>query len=267
MALTTLEGLAYGAIQGLTEILPISSSAHLVLLPWLVGWEDPGLGFDVALHFGTFLAIVGFFWRDWLAIAGDLARSLAAGRFPGTPGAVLFWKLAAASVPAAIVGLALEEAAGTVLRAPLLISATLSGFGILLWAGDRTPVSRVGLDSVGWREALLIGGAQALALVPGVSRSGVTITAARFAGIDRATSARFSFLLGTPVVGGAALLKAREVGMALLDPGALVAVLASGGFGAAAIALLLGLVRGGSFTPFVVYRLALAAVIAFLALS
>ena len=261
MPLTPAEGVAYGAIQGVTEILPISSSAHLVLLPWLVGWEDPGLGFDVALHFGTFVAIVGFFWREWLQIATGLFTSLAEGRLASTPGAELFWKLVVASVPAAIVGLALESEAGTIFRAPLLIAATLAGFGGLLWLADRTPATREGLEAIGWREALLIGSAQALAIVPGVSRSGVTMTAARFTGVDRATSARFSFLLGTPVVGGATLLKAADLGATFRDPGALVALVASAVFGATSIALLLGLVRRVGFTPFVAYRLLLAAVI------
>ena len=147
MPLTPAEGVAYGAIQGVTEILPISSSAHLVLLPWLVGWEDPGLGFDVALHFGTFVAIVGFFWREWLQIATGLFTSLAEGRLARTPGAELFWKLVAASVPAAVVGLALESAAGTIFRAPPLIAATLAGFGALLWLADRTPATREGLGA------------------------------------------------------------------------------------------------------------------------
>ncbi|MGH7855882.1 MAG: undecaprenyl-diphosphate phosphatase [Candidatus Binatia bacterium] len=261
MTVTPAQGFVYGLLQGLTEVLPISSSAHLVLLPWFAGWKDPGLGFDVALHGGTLLAVLWYFWRDWLSLAYGVGASLRAGALASNPEARLFWQLALASVPAALAGVVFGEAAETTFRAPLLLAATLSGFGVLLYAADRLPQTRRGLPEIGWADAILIGIAQALAIVPGVSRSGVTITMARFLRIDREASARFSFLLATPIVFGAKLLEARSVRGMLGEPGQLLAFAASTVFGFVAIAALLRFVRGNTYSPFVVYRFALAALI------
>ena len=255
MAPSPAEGAAYGVVQGLTEFLPISSSAHLVLLPWLFGWSDPGLAFDVALHLGTLFAVAWYFGGDWIR----LGRAALVDR--GGQDAQLFWKVALASVPAALAGLALEETAETAFREPRLIAASLVGFGVLLWWSDRRPQARGGEGAVGWKDAIWIGAAQALAIVPGVSRSGVTITAARFLEIDRETAARFSFLMSAPIVTAAALVKADEFSAVAADPGALVAVVVSAVVGFAAIAGLLRYVRTSTYAPFVVYRLVLAALI------
>lgn len=257
MAPSPAEGAVYGVVQGLTEFLPISSSAHLVLLPWLFGWSDPGLAFDVALHLGTLFAVAWYFGGDWLR----LAHAALTDRSAAGAEAQLFWKVALASIPAALAGLALEDTAGSAFRDPRLIAATLAGFGLLLWWSDRRPQARGGESGVGWADALWIGAAQALAIVPGVSRSGATITAARFLEIDRETAARFSFLLSAPIVAAAALVKADEFSAVATDAGALVAVVVSAVVGFAAIAGLLRFVRTSTYTPFVVYRLVLAVLI------
>ncbi|MGH7898429.1 MAG: undecaprenyl-diphosphate phosphatase, partial [Candidatus Binatia bacterium] len=222
--MTYVEGLVYGAVQGLTEFLPISSSAHLILVPWLFGWQDPGLGFDVAVHAGTLVAVLWYFWLDWWRLATGAFAGLTRGEPLASPEAVLFWKLVAASIPAAVAGVLLEHAAEEAFRAPALIAFTLVALGALLHASDLRPESASGLDSLGWRAALLIGVAQAAAIVPGVSRSGVTITAARFLGAGREAAARFSFLLSTPISDGAVLIKIEALAGALRRPGELVAL-------------------------------------------
>jgi undecaprenyl-diphosphatase len=254
--MTYLQGVIYGAVQGLTEFLPVSSSAHLTLLPWFLGWEDPGLGFDVALHVGTLVAVLWYFWHDWWELAVD-----ALGGSPSSDKALLFWKLAAASVPAAVIGVALEHKAEEAFRAPALIAMTLTALGLLLWWSDRRPSRDAALEAIDWSDALWIGLAQAAAIVPGVSRSGVTISVARLRGIGRESAARFSFLLSTPIIAGAALLKVKALVSALHEPAELAALVASAAFGFAAIAVLIRYVRQRSYLPFVVYRFALAAVV------
>lgn len=252
------QGAVYGLVQGLTEFLPISSSGHLVLVPWAFGWKDPGLAFDVALHLGTLLAVLWYFGAEWVRLAAAALRELPRGRAIRDERALLFWKILVASVPAALAGLFLEVLATTAFREPRLVAAMLAGFGILLGVSDRLPEERRGDGAIGWRDALCIGAAQALAIIPGVSRSGVTITAARALAIDRETAARFSFLLSTPIVAAAALIKADEFVVAAADPGTLLAIVVSGVSGFAAIAGLLRFVRTRSYFPFVIYRLLLA---------
>ena len=258
---TPEQGFVYGFIQGTTEVLPISSSAHLVLLPWFLGWSDPGLGFNVALHAGTLLAVLWYFGRDWRDLVVGAVASLRAGSLSANPEARTFWSLAAASVPGAMAGLWLAEAAETVFRSPALIATTLSLFGALLWLGDRRPARRSRIGEIGFADAVLIGVAQAFAIVPGVSRSGVTITMARALGIDRPTAARYSFLLATPIIAGATFFEADSILEAFSQPGQLVALASATAFGFLAIVGLIRFVRTRSFTPFVVYRLALAALI------
>lgn len=267
MSVSPIQGIVYGFVQGLTEFLPISSSAHLVLVPWFFGWTDQGLSFDVALHAGTLLAVLWYFWRDWWQLLDGLVRSLRGGQLAANPEAELFWKIAVASVPAVVVGFAIGEEMERSLRAPALIATTLALFSLLLFWSDRFPSTRRGLETIGWREALWVGLAQAAALVPGVSRSGVTITAARFLDVDRETAARFSFLMSTPVVAGAAVLRAEGFAAAAGDPGQLLALAASAAFGFLAIGGLVRYVRTRSYTPFVIYRLVLAFVILLVAAS
>lgn len=193
-----LQSLVLGTLQGLTEFLPISSSAHLVLTPWLLGWKDPGATFDVALHIGTFFALSIYFWKDWLSILINWKKPL-------------FWLILAACIPAAFFGYRYEVYFETVFRNPAIIAALLIGMGLLMLASERWSEKKRTLDSLTLADALFIGFFQVLALMPGVSRSGITITAGLFAGFKREDSARFSFLLSMPIVAGAALLKTREI--------------------------------------------------------
>lgn len=255
--MTLAQGIAFGVVQGLTEFLPVSSSAHLTLLPWLLGWEDPGLGFDVALHVGTLFAVLWYFWRDWWELARAAATHL--GDPAASPQAQLFWKIAVASIPAAIIGVAFEHKAEEAFRAPALIALALATLGALLYWSDQRPESESRVEAIDWRDAIWIGLAQSAAIVPGVSRSGVTITVARLRGVGREASARFSFLLSTPVIAGAALLKIRALVAAGHDPAQLAALVASALCGFAAIGGLIRYVRSRSYRPFVFYRFAVAA--------
>lgn len=191
-------------LQGLTEFLPVSSSAHLALAPWLLGWKDQGLAFDIALHFGTLLGVLVYFARDWWRILAS-----AFGRRPHNAGAKeiprqMLWMLAAGTVPVGIAGLLLKQAAETVFRTPWVIGTMLILVGLLMaWAERSARFSRQVRD-IGWSDALAVGAAQALAVIPGTSRSGITLVAGLFRGLDRASAARFSFLLGTPAIGAAA---------------------------------------------------------------
>jgi undecaprenyl-diphosphatase len=252
--MTLVQGLGYGVVQGLTEFLPVSSTAHLMLMPWLLRWPDPGLAFDVALHLGTLAAVLGYFWRDW--------RDMALGAFRPRPGErPLLWMVALGSVPAAAAGLLFEREAETAFRDPLRIAALLAFFGLLLAAADRAGRKSEGLGSIGAAKALLIGLGQALAVMPGVSRSGATITACLLLGLDGQSAARFSFLLSAPIIFGAAALKVPKLGAAILEPAALAAVAAAALGGAAAMHFLLGWCRRSGYWAFAAYRLALAALI------
>jgi undecaprenyl-diphosphatase len=255
---TALRAVVLGILQGLGEFLPISSSGHLIVVPWLMGWPDSGLAFDVALHLGT-LAAVGFaFWRDWVRLIGAGLRSLAAGRPFGDPDARLLWYLALATIPGAVVGKLLDEWAETVFRSPGLVALMMALMGLVLWAADRR-ANRSGGEVVSLRDAVLIGLAQALAIVPGTSRSGATISMALFLGHRREAAARFSFLLALPITLGAALVKVPILFHSAADTGPVVAgMLAAAVSGFAAIRLLLAYVRARDFKPFVYYRFAFA---------
>jgi undecaprenyl-diphosphatase len=251
-----------GLIQALTESLPISSSGHLVLAPQLLGGSTNALTFDVGLHVGTLFATLAYFWRDWATIVTSGVRDIAAhgarvARWssPGRLGAYI----ALGTVPAIVVGGLLDEAIETYLREAWLVALMLVGFGLLLAWADRLPEQRTGLDAVTPGHALLIGVAQAFALMPGVSRSGVTMTAARSLGFDRPLAARFSFLLSAPAVLGAATLKLAEAatGDEAVDWGPMAAgAIVSGVAGAAVIHWLLRYVQTHTLRPFVIYRIA-----------
>jgi undecaprenyl-diphosphatase len=255
---TYTQAVVLGVVQGLTEFLPVSSSGHLILVPHLFGWADQGLAFDAALHLGTLAALLAYFRAELIGLlTGTLSRRLI----------VL---LALATIPGAVAGLLLEHVIEEQLRSPLLIAGTTALFGIVMGAADRFAVpaaKRPGdpLERVGLGQAVSVGCAQALALVPGTSRSGVTITTGLLAGLDRATAARFSFLLGIPITAGAGALKTLHLLRAGLGPGEggplLAAVLAAFLSGWAAVWFLVGFLRRRSLVPFVVYRLLLAAVI------
>lgn len=253
-----LHSLVYGALQGLTEFLPVSSSAHLVLLPFFTGWEDPGLAFDVALHWGTLFAAVLYFRKDVVTLMKDALRFVSGERTAQTE---LPWKIVVATIPGAIIGFLFEKQAESVFRSPALLAGTLSVMGLGLWLADRWGVKQFSVENLTWRQALIIGIAQGFAIVPGVSRSGVTITAGLALGLRREEAVRFSFWMLIPITFGAGLLKIKYLLGNSGDPGVRVALVSSFVFGVAAIHILLNYVRSRSFMPFVVYRFALAAVI------
>jgi undecaprenyl-diphosphatase len=257
-----LRAAVLGVLQGAGEFLPISSSGHLIVLPFLMGWPDSGLAFDVALHLGT-LAAVGFaFWRDWLRLVKGGLRGLSVGRPLADPDARLLVYLALATLPGAVAGLLLDEWAETVFRSPALVALMMALMGVVLWLADRRAGSVAEGEVVSLRDALLIGFAQALAMVPGTSRSGATISMALFLGHKREAAARFSFLLALPITAGAALVKVPDLvaSGAELRP-VLVGMLAAAVSGFVAIRLLLRYVRTRSYAPFVWYRFAFAIVV------
>ena len=262
--MTILQALILGIIQGLTELLPISSSAHLALTPWLLGWPDHGLAFDVALHLGTLIAIVAYFHDEWRRLFGA-AVSLARKRRAETDEERRVVFLVIATIPAGIAGLLLEDAAETIFRSPALIATNLIVMGVLLWAIDRFMSRERGMDSMGWKDAMAIGLAQCLALVPGVSRSGSTITAGRALKLTRESAAVFSFLLSMPITLAAIVLKlpdaVREAES--LMPMA-VGVVAAAVSAWVAIAVLLKYVARRSYGVFAAYRLLFGALIFYL---
>ena len=253
-----LQAIILGAVQGLTEFLPISSSAHLYIVPTLLHWRYAGVAFDVALHWGTLVALLIAFGRDWIQLGRDLFSSDAVERSMARD---TWLKLIAASVPAAIAGMLLEGASERLLRQLPIQVVTLVVFGFLLWWVDRVRPQGERVETPGWGACLAMGAAQALALVPGVSRSGVTITAGRLFGVERVSAARFSFLLATPITLGAGLLELRHLPKDL-EPGLIACgVITSAIVGLLAIRGLLRWLGRAGFGVFFAYRVALAALL------
>jgi undecaprenyl-diphosphatase len=260
-----LHAIVLGLVQGLSEFLPISSSGHLLLVPWLFGWNDfddasVKKAFDVALHFGTLLAVIGYFRRDLVRYIREGLRLVWNRERPVDADGKIAWLLVLATVPAALVGALLESWIDEQLGTPTIIAISLIGFGLLLWWADRRLGNRV-VEEFQTRDALLVGAAQALALNPGTSRSGITMTAARQIGFGRDAAARLSFLMSLPVIAGAVVLKVGKLladGMpdGLMTP-MIVGVITSFLSGWVAVWGTLRLVRTHSFTPFVVYRIVL----------
>jgi undecaprenyl-diphosphatase len=267
--LSDWQALVLGIVQGATELLPISSSGHLILVPWAAGWHylqahpDFNKTFDVALHLGTLIAVVLYFWRDVVRLVKAWWQSVTRRRIE-TADERVAWYVFVATVPAAIAGAAGESFIEDKLGDPWQIAILLALFAMILWISDRVAPRR-SMEDIGWRGALGVGLAQCLALMPGASRSGVTITAARFLKLNRDDAARLSFLLLIPIVFGAALLKGAKVAVDGLPPGSagpfVVGMIAAAVVGLVAIWGLLGYVRRHTYTVFVVYRLALAAAI------
>src|SRR5438309_9768460 len=261
-----VQAIVLGIVQGLAEFLPICSSAHLILVPWLFGWEDPGLAFDVALHWGTLVAVLVVFWRDWIRLIRAGAQSILDRRIGDDPDRRLFWALVVSSIPAAIAGKLLNTWAEETMRSPLLIAATMVVMGIALGLADRYGSKRLTEGDMRIPEAIGIGVAQALALVPGVSRSGSTISVGLVFGFTREAIARFSFLMSTPIIFGAGVLKfpkmlrEMQAGTSQVGYGALGAgLVASALVGILVIRWLLRYLRTRSYAVFVAYRLLLAA--------
>lgn len=246
--MSLFQAVILGLVQGLGEFLPISSSAHLIVFPWLFGWPEHSLAFDVALHAGTLIAVAAYFWKDWLGIIKSR----------------MIWYIAVASVPGALVGKLLESKAETAFRSPLLIAFTMSAFAALFYVIDRFVWKSRSLKSLNLLDAIIIGLSQALAIIPGVSRSGITMASGMCIKFDRESAAKFSFMLSAPIILGAVLLKLGEIGDIASKGQALeiftgFAVSAVTGF--LAIKGLLGFVKKHSFNVFMVYRFVFSAVI------
>ncbi|HYW31998.1 MAG TPA: undecaprenyl-diphosphatase UppP [Gemmatimonas sp.] len=259
--MTLFQAIVLGVIQGLAELLPISSSAHLALAPYFFGWTDPGLAFDVALHAGTLLALSWYFRDEWRRMFISAWRIATTRRVTGLDDWMLV-SLVCATIPAAVAGLLIEDYAETVLRSPMIMGFTLIVMGIVLWAVDRWSPRDRPLTDLTLRDAVFIGFAQILALVPGVSRSGSTITAGRLLRLDRPSAARFSFLMSMPITLAAVVLKApdaiRAEGFSTpLLAGVLAAALSS----LLAITVLLRYISRHSFGIFAVYRVILGFVV------
>ena len=267
--MSVLRAIVLGIVQGITEFAPISSSGHLIVVPWLLGWEplrDPSLdkAFDVALHLGTLAGAVAYFRADLRRYVAAFLRSVRSRRIEGTDARVA-WAIAVGTIPGAVVGATFEDLIQERLGAPALIAAMLVVFGIVLVVVDRVADSGRSMEDVTVRRGLLLGLAQAVALQPGVSRSGITITAARAMGLDRPTAARVSFLLSLPIIAGAGLWK----GIGLVRDGFpagmaapfLAGTLAAAVSGLAVIWFLLSYLRRHAFGVFLAYRVAAAAVI------
>lgn len=277
--MTLVQAIGLAVVQGLTEFLPISSTAHLILVPWFIGWQDPGLTFDVVLHAGTLLAVFAYFARTWWALLGALLVRLRNLCWPqpahSNPpiGAMdvalnvdLLRALAVGTLPAAFAGYYLESLAESAFRSPVLIAGMLIGVAVLMWAVDRRVTLTRTMETVGFKDALTIGMAQAVAIIPGTSRAGITIVAGLYRDLTRESAARFSFLLATPIIAGATLKKGLELVKLGLPPGVsgtdfAVGFVVSAIVGFAAIAFLVRYLQDRTLKIFVAYRLVLGALI------
>lgn len=262
------QALVIGIVQGLTEFLPISSSGHLLIVPWLFGWTDPfldSLAFSVVLHGGTLVALLVYFRDDWLRLIPAGLAAIRDRSFGGDADRRLAWLLVASTVPAAVIAVFLNDWIETNVREVGLVALMLVLAGAVLWLADRWGPRTHTIGRLTFRGAVGIGTAQALALIPGVSRSGISISAGLFAGLDRSDAVRYSFLMATPITALAVAyelvkLVRGDVGNVEVLP-LVVGVIAAFVSGVLAIAVLLRYVRARSFSVFVVYRVALAAVV------
>jgi undecaprenyl-diphosphatase len=261
--MTTIEAVVLGIVQGITEFLPISSTAHLRVVPALLGWADPGAAFTAVLQLGSLAAVIGYFMKDLLAMVGASVRALRDRSRPPEPAAHHLLYIIIGTIPVGIAGIALKHKVEGSFRALWIIAAAQIVVGLALAVVEKTSRKTRGFDDLTLRDAMIIGCAQVLALVPGVSRSGITLLAAMSLGLERPSAARFSFLLSVPAVAAAGIfelpkvLKSHEVGHATLAIGLGAAVIAS----YASIAWLLKFLRTRTTIPFVVYRVALGTLI------
>lgn len=259
------QAVVLAVVQGLTEFLPVSSTAHLVLFPWLLHWEDPGLTFDVALHAGTLVAVLLYFWKMWYEMLISAIGLGNTGDAKMLENRRLFWFLVVGTIPGGIAGYLLERAAEDEFRTPIVIGLAMIVVAILMWFGERTTSTKPQLQNVSFLDAILVGMAQAFAVIPGVSRSGITMTAGLFRGLNRETTARFSFLLSTPLIAGAVLKKGLEIRHHGIPPDMrlpfVVGVIVSGLVGYLVIGVLIRYLELRTFKIFVVYRLGLGVLV------
>lgn len=254
--MTLIQAVIYGIVQGIAEFLPISSSAHLIALPQIMGWQDPGLSFDVALHLGTLLAIVVYFFSDWIElIYSGITR-------PKSQNGKLFWFIVVATIPGAIIGKLFEKQAESSFRNLALIGTMLIIMGIALYIADkRGKKNYVNMDEIGPVRSFIIGLFQSLAIIPGVSRSGITMTTGLFTGLDKESAARFSFLLSTPLIFGAGVLKIKDLAHTPMgsELNFAVGIITSAVVGFIAIKFLLSYLKNKGFGIFAIYRIVVGA--------
>lgn len=263
------QAIILGIVQGLTEFLPISSTAHLRIVPALFGWSDPGAAFTAVIQFGTLVAVLIYFSRDIVTITGSVMKGIARGNLLHDRDAVMGWMIAVGTVPIVVFGLLLKDQIETTFRSLYVISASLIVLALILMLAERALKEKItrgvhlkSLNDLSWRDAVLIGAAQAVALIPGSSRSGTTITGGLFLGLNRETAARFSFLLSLPSIFAAGMLelvKERDL-LFSSDIGAvnlIVATVVSGIVGYASIAFLLNYLKSHSTYLFIIYRIVL----------
>ncbi len=254
--MTILQAIIYGIVQGLGEFLPISSTAHLKLLPWFLNWENMGQTFDVALHAGTLFAVVIFFWKDWI-------RLIKAGftNIKSTDGK-LFWFLMIACIPGGLAGLLFESQFETIFSNEMVIGIMLIVMGGVLYIADKIGKSDIDLENITFKKSILIGISQAVALIPGVSRSGITMATGRFLGVTRESAARFTFLMSTPLIFATAVYKLKDVASVNISVAPFItAIVVSAIVGALSIKFLLDYLKRKGFGIFVVYRLILGVVV------
>ena len=266
--MTTFQAFILGVVQGLTELLPISSSAHLNLIPWAFGWTIPD-SFDVALHFGTLLSIVVYFYKDWIELLKEGLQIFSAnggshlwlkGTFGDTSQKFrMFWYLVIATIPGGIIGFLLDHALGDNLaNMPLIIAIMLIVMGIVLYFVDKKAPAKTEYEDMNFIQTFIVGLSQAIAFIPGVSRSGITMTAGRLMGVSREGAARYSFMLSTPIVLAASLYKAKDF---VLDVPFVVGVITSTVVGVLVIKFLLNYLKKSDFKVFAVYRVVLGIIV------
>ena len=266
--MSVLQALILGVIQGLTELLPISSSGHLEIIPWLFNWSnEPGFkeafeGFDVALHFGTLLAIGIFFFKDWIRLFIGGYNQLVKKK--KTTEGKMFWYLVIATIPGGIIGFLLDTFAGDILKKPLIIAIALIIMGIILYVVDRKSKTITDYEHMSFKQTFLIGLSQCLAFIPGVSRSGITMTAGRIMGVDRESAARYSFMLSAPIVFGATIFKLKDFVFSLPF---FIGILASFLVGIVVTKWLLNYLKKGSFKIFAIYRVVFGIIILLIAFT
>ena len=250
-----IQSLILGIVQGITELLPISSSAHLNIIPWIFGWTNNQEfniafeGFDVALHFGTLMAIVIFFFKDWLDLAKGGFNQVV--KKQKSQEGRMFWYIVAATIPGGIIGFVLDKFVGDNLKSPTIIAIALIVMGIILYIIDKRAKSNTKYEQMNFKQTFIIGLSQCLAFIPGVSRSGITMTTGRSMGIDRESVAKYSFMLSTPIVFGATILKIKDFVFSIPF---VIGVLASFIVGIFVIKFLLEYLKKGSLKVFAIYR-------------
>jgi len=258
--MTVFQAIVLGVVQGLSEFLPISSSAHLALTPWVFGWQDPGLAFDVALHLGTLIALVWFFWQEWVTLFGAFLGIVRKRRIE-TESEQRFAFVAVATVPGAVAGYVLKDYAETIFRSPALIGTMLIVMGVVLWLIDRAAPQERSIATMRWKDAIIIGLAQMFAIIPGVSRSGSTITAGRALHLSREAAAVFSFLMSLPIITAAVVFEGRHAIRGGVDVSLVAGLVASALSGWLAISVLLKFVARHSYGVFAAYRVVVGAAV------